>query len=110
MAGGNPVNGISGGAARMGRAVPGALLHSLVDKLRARSAELGNHPAYVFLDSDLEPEHELSYRTLLAAATDIADRLLEALQPGDRVMLAYGNGPDAVKTFWGRLARAQERE
>ena len=87
----------------MGRAVPGAPLHSLVDKLRARSAELGNHPAYVFLDSDLEPEHELSYRTLLAAATDIADRLLEALQPGDRVMLAYGNGPDAVKTFWGCL-------
>lgn len=69
--------------------------------LLSRAADRAGRPAYVFLGTDLEATHVLSYEALGLAAGTIAQRLRECSRRGDRVLLAFNNGLEAVQLFWG---------
>lgn len=73
-------------------------LHAL---LRTRVADHGERAAYVFLGQDLEASQTLSYASLGRAAEAIARHLRARTSPGDRVLLAFDNGLEAVQLFWG---------
>ena len=56
--------------------------------------------AYVFLGTDLDVTHALTYEALGQATEAIARKLRAHTSPGDRVLLAFDNGPEAVQLFW----------
>jgi amino acid adenylation domain-containing protein len=68
--------------------------------LIARVAQDGDRPAYVFLGSDLEVVGSLTYAELGRRAQALAARLTALQKPGERVLLAFDNGVDAVCLFW----------
>lgn len=72
----------------------------LARQFRASVAQGGDQPAYVFLDHDLEPSEVLSFAALGDAVETLARRLAAALDPGDRILLAFHNQPHAVQLFW----------
>ena len=69
--------------------------------LRARVATQGDRPAYVFLGQDLDAAQVLSYRALGEVCETVSRRLRTLTRPGDRVLLAFDNGLEAVQLFWG---------
>ncbi|MGM9427158.1 amino acid adenylation domain-containing protein [Hydrogenophaga sp. MI9] len=73
----------------------------LGELLRARVAAQPDSPAYVFLGQDLDATEVLSYAALGLASDTIARRLRALTAPGDRVLLAFDNGLEAVQLFWG---------
>lgn len=74
---------------------------NLQDVLRVRSAEMGSEPAYALLGHDLEISDVLSYLELEQASNAIARQLETICKRGDRVLLAFNNGLEAVQLFWG---------
>lgn len=52
------------------------------------------------LAADLSCTDTLTFAQLSSASRAIAARLLESVQPGDRVLLAFDNGLDATVLFW----------
>jgi amino acid adenylation domain-containing protein len=75
----------------------------LRELFRAQTADRKDDPAYVFLGHDLEPAEVLSYSSLRESAEAFALHLRACTRPGDRVVLAFNNDPDAVRLFWGCL-------
>ncbi|MFP8833726.1 amino acid adenylation domain-containing protein [Hydrogenophaga sp. XSHU_21] len=59
--------------------------------------------AYAFLGNDLEPAHVLTFEELGEVAEAISSRLRSLTRPGDRVLLAFSNEPEALQLFWGCL-------
>lgn len=79
---------------------PAADLCSLFDEQTRR---FGSNLAFVFLGSDLEPSKTLTFDELDRASDAIARGLGTCTRPGDRVLLAFHNDPQAVQLFWGCL-------
>lgn len=76
-------------------------MSTLVSLVRQWSAQVGERPAIVLLHADLVSSETLTYAELAQAAQAIASQLLQRVQRGDRVLLAYENGLDAALLFWG---------
>ena len=57
--------------------------------------------AFAVLDNNLEISSSLTFGELAAAAEALAQALLQRARPGDRVLLAFHNSPDAIRAFWG---------
>ncbi len=72
--------------------------------LAARAAHEGGRPAFVFLGRDLEVTDRLTFAELGRRAEALAARLSCLVKPGDRILLAFDNGMDAVCLFWGCIA------
>ncbi|MCB2017159.1 MAG: amino acid adenylation domain-containing protein [Hydrogenophaga sp.] len=77
---------------------------TLYDLLGDRAARDGWRPAYVFLGDDLAITHQMTFEELLVEANAIGSKLTRWATPGDRVLLAFNNGMDAVCLFWGCVA------
>jgi len=75
-------------------------LDALLVKQAARHSE---RMAYALLDDNLDVEQSLTFGELAANASSIGRVLLQQACPGDRVLLAFNNGLDAVQVFWGCL-------
>ena len=76
---------------------------SLVDVLRRRSAEQPNDPAYIFLPDRGTERISLSFAELYARAREIAWRLAQRGQRGDRAVLLFSPGVDFIVAFFGCL-------
>ncbi len=76
-------------------------MFTLASRVRRRSEEFRDQPAIVLLQADLVSTETLTYGELVDASHHIASLLLQQVQPGDRVLLAYDNCLDAVLLFWG---------
>lgn len=87
----------------MGGSAPGGEETDLLARFRASVARGQATSAYVFLGSDLEPTETLSFETLGHSAEAIAQALEGVIHRGDRVLLSFGNDPEAVLLFWGCL-------
>ncbi|MBA4265565.1 MAG: hypothetical protein C0453_10820, partial [Comamonadaceae bacterium] len=74
---------------------------NLRDLLRSQVVAREDWTAYEFLDDDLKVAQALTYGELGQAAEHIASSLASHTRPGDRVLLAFNNGPEAVRLFWG---------
>ena len=79
-------------------------LRTLVDLMRARTAEHGRATAFTFLgDGDEESEH-LTYGHLDARARLVAAALRDrGIRPGDRALLLFPPGLDFIPAFFGCL-------
>ncbi|HEY2163863.1 MAG TPA: AMP-binding protein, partial [Gemmatimonadaceae bacterium] len=77
---------------------------TLVDLLRARSAEQGSDVAFTFL---VDGEHEgprCTFAELDARARAVASVLRDrGVRPGDRALLLYPPGLDFIPAFFGCL-------
>ena len=96
---------IDSGAHRSRRGARMSAAHkSLVDLLRARSAEQGSDVAFTFL---VDGEHEgprCTFAELDARARAVASALRErGVRPGDRALLLYPPGLDFIPAFFGCL-------
>jgi acyl-CoA synthetase (AMP-forming)/AMP-acid ligase II/acyl carrier protein len=78
--------------------------HTLWGLLTARAVQDGDRPAFVFVGDDLEVIDRLTFAELGRRAEALALRLSSLVEPGDRVLLAFDNGMDAVCLFWGCIA------
>lgn len=72
-------------------------LSRLVD---AMASTHGDCQAYCFLDDALSARRSMSYAELAESSLRLARQLWSACSPGDRVLLAFDNGPEAVVGFW----------
>ena len=77
---------------------------TLDELLKSRARQDGDRLAFAFLDDQLEVVDHLTFAELERMASAIAVRLTGLVAPGDRVLLAFDNGMDAVCLFWGCLA------
>jgi len=84
----------------MSDAAPSATLDALVP---LQAGARGAQPAYVLLNDRLEPAATVSFAALAERAAALAGGLARRGRPGDRVLLAFNNGLDAVEAFWGCL-------
>ncbi|MEQ8690369.1 MAG: amino acid adenylation domain-containing protein [Pseudomonadales bacterium] len=57
--------------------------------------------AFAMLNDQLEIGQSLTFSETANNASVLAAALLKIARPGDRVLLAYHNGLDAVQAFWG---------
>lgn len=77
-------------------------LYTLRDLVRTRAIHNGDGLAYVFLGDDLQIAEQIGYAELGRSARAIAAALAaRQVRPGDRVLLAFSNGLDAIRLFWG---------
>ncbi|UUO07000.1 aminotransferase class I/II-fold pyridoxal phosphate-dependent enzyme [Blastopirellula sp. J2-11] len=75
---------------------------TLLDSLRAHVESQGDKTAFTFLKSD-EEQISVNYRDLDSRAREIAHRLLQVVEPGDRALLMYPAGLDFIEAFLGCL-------
>lgn len=75
-------------------------VQDLRELLRTRVAAMPEREAYVFLGSDLDAAQALTYAALGRVTEDLAHQLRTRTRPGDRVLLAFDNGLEAVQLFW----------
>ncbi len=80
------------------------LPRSLQDLLWRQAALRPEKLAFAMLDDSLEIEQSLTFGELARNATLLGNALLQEATPGDRVLLAYNNGLDAVEAFWSCIA------
>ena len=74
---------------------------SLLDLLALRSAELGDHRAYTFLDSGEIDAGHLTWRALDRQSHAIASGIRSRVNPGARVLLLFPPGLDFVAALFG---------
>jgi acyl-CoA synthetase (AMP-forming)/AMP-acid ligase II len=76
---------------------------SLVDVLGRRAAEQPNDPAYIFLPDRGIERVSLSFAELYARARNVARRLAERGEKGDRAVLLFSPGLDFIVAFFACL-------
>ncbi|MEH2003239.1 MAG: fatty acyl-AMP ligase [Nostoc sp.] len=76
---------------------------TLVSCLRDRLSQYPDQIAYTFLENGEKPSASLTYRQLDAKARAIAVYLQSRLSPGERVLLVYPQGLEAIAAFFGCL-------
>ncbi|MGW6533304.1 beta-ketoacyl synthase N-terminal-like domain-containing protein [Streptomyces venezuelae] len=76
---------------------------TLVDLLRARSAEHPGRTAFTFLADGTRVTEELTFADLDLRARALAARLREIADPGDRVLMLCPSGPEFAVAFYGCL-------
>lgn len=82
-------------------AIPvGVTLTSFLDR---NVAELGDEPAYRYLDFDRERTVELSWRQLDVRLRAVGARLQQVTRPGDRVAILAPQGVDYVVSFFAAI-------
>ncbi|MEZ5706277.1 MAG: AMP-binding protein, partial [Burkholderiaceae bacterium] len=79
-------------------------ISTLRDLMEARASQHGERLAYAFLDDRLEVAARLTYAELAEQSRAIASQLALRVSPGDRILLAFDNGFEAVSLFWGCVA------
>jgi len=77
---------------------------TLVALLSRQAAARPDKLAYGMLDDALDIEHSMTFGELGATTAVLSQALLQQARPGDRVLLAYNNGVDAIQAFWGCIA------
>ncbi len=77
---------------------------SLAHLLAHQAAQHPGRLALAVLGSDLSCAETLTFGQLSSASQTLGSRLLESVQPGDRVLLAFDNGLDAALLFWACMA------
>ena len=78
-----------------------AELSSLGEMLIRQARLRPDQMAYAMLNDQLEVGQSLTFGEAADNALVLATALLEKASPGDRVLLAYHNGLEAVQAFWG---------
>jgi len=78
-------------------------LYTLVNLLRSRASQYPDQTAYIFLEDGEHESHTLTYRQLDEKARAIAAYLQAQLLPGDRVLLVYPQGLEAIAVLFGCL-------
>jgi acyl-CoA synthetase (AMP-forming)/AMP-acid ligase II/thioesterase domain-containing protein/acyl carrier protein len=81
----------------------GMTLYTLVNLLRSRASHYPNKVAYTFLKDGEHESDTLTYRQLDEKARAIAAYLQAQLSPGDRVLLVYPQGLEAIAALFGCL-------
>jgi myxalamid-type polyketide synthase MxaB len=76
---------------------------NLVEVLKVRAQQHPNRVAITFLTDGEETHTEWTYRQLENRSLQIAARLAEHADPGDRVLLVFPPGLDYVAAFYGCL-------
>lgn len=76
---------------------------TLVDLLRDRAAQHSDKVAYRFLEDGERESHRLTYQQLDQEAKAIAAYLQAQLSRGDRVLLVYPQGLEAIAALFGCL-------
>ena len=84
-------------------APPRTEFSSFVDALRRRAAEQPNDPAYIFLPDRGTERVSLSFAQLYARARNVARRLAERGEKGDRAVLLFSPGLDFIVAFFACL-------
>jgi amino acid adenylation domain-containing protein len=79
-------------------------ISTLRDLMGERARHDGQRLAYAFLDDSLAVSIQLTYAQLADQSRAIASQLALRVTPGDRVLLAFDNGFEAVSLFWGCVA------
>ncbi|WP_241839997.1 fatty acyl-AMP ligase [Frankia sp. CcI49] len=82
-----------------------AAARSLPETLHVRAATQPTDRAYVFLDDRGEENCALTYGELHAEALTLSRRLADVARPGDRVLLAFGSGPEFIVAYFACLHR-----
>jgi len=78
-------------------------LYTLVNLLRSRASHYPNKVAYTFLEDGEHESDTLTYRQLDEKARAIAAYLQAQLTIGDRVLLVYPQGLEAITALFGCL-------
>ena len=73
---------------------------SLYRLVEAMASTHGDCQAYCFLDDAHSSRRSMSYAELAESSLRLARQLWSACSPGDRILLAFDNGPEAVVGFW----------
>ena len=79
------------------------MMLTLVDLLRDRASQHPNRTAYTFLEDGEREVSSLTYRQLDEKVRAIAAHLQAQLTIGDRVLLVYPQGLEAIAALFGCL-------
>jgi acyl-CoA synthetase (AMP-forming)/AMP-acid ligase II len=98
-----PVKNITTESSPQAEAPPRTEFSSFVDALRRRAAEQPNDPAYIFIPDRGTERISLSFAQLYARAGNLARRLTERGEKGDRAVLLFSPGLDFIVAFFACL-------